>query len=235
MAITPSPFHPHETRLPGVTPEYRAARDRLQAAEIELMRQREAVAERRRALPPGPAVTDYTFLAGPPHLDQGDLPVQPVQLSALFSGPGRPLIVYHFMYGKAQTSPCPMCTLWIDGFNGVAHHVQRNADFAIVSAADPEQLREHARRRGWHRLRLLSCGANSFMYDLGSEDEAGHQDSTVSVFTQDPDGTVRHRYSARPRLDADLTERGIDLLSPVWHLLDLTPAGRGEWYPSLDY
>ncbi|MEU5594306.1 hypothetical protein [Streptomyces sp. NPDC020298] len=29
--------------------------------------------------------------------------------------------------------------------------------------------------------------------------------------------------------------RGIDLLAPVWHLLDLTPQGRGEWYASLDY
>ncbi|GAA1972299.1 DUF899 family protein [Kitasatospora viridis] len=235
MPITPSPFHPHETRLPGETPEYRAARDAVQLAEIDLMRRREGVAELRRALPPGPAVTDYTFLEGPAFLDQGDLPVQPVRLSSLFTGPDRPLLVYQFMYGKQQVDPCPMCTMWLDGFNGIAHHVLRNADFAVVAAADPEPLRAHARRRGWDRLRLLSCGGNTFKYDLGSEDRAGHQDSTVSVFTRDPDGTVRHRYSVHPRLDADLPERGIDLLSPVWHLLDLTPRGRGEWYPGLDY
>ena len=29
--------------------------------------------------------------------------------------------------------------------------------------------------------------------------------------------------------------RGIDLLSPVWNLLDLTPKGRGDWEPSLAY
>jgi predicted dithiol-disulfide oxidoreductase (DUF899 family) len=29
--------------------------------------------------------------------------------------------------------------------------------------------------------------------------------------------------------------QGIDLLSPVWHLLELTPQGRGEWYAGLDY
>ena len=29
--------------------------------------------------------------------------------------------------------------------------------------------------------------------------------------------------------------RGIDLLSPLWLLLDLTPEGRGEWYPGLKY
>ncbi|MCC9312413.1 DUF899 family protein [Kitasatospora sp. RB6PN24] len=230
-----SPFHPYATRLPNESPEYVEARDRLQRAEIELMRQREGVAEKRRALPPGPAVTDYIFLEGPDHLDQGDLPVRPVQLSALFTEPGRPLLAYQFMYGKKQVDPCPMCTMWLDGFNGVVGHVQRQVDFVVIAAADPEQLREHARRRRWDRLRLLSCGANSFKYDLGSEDEAGNQDSTISVFTRDGDGTVRHQYSTRPRMDADLDQRGIDLLSPVWSLLDLTPQGRGDWYPGLDY
>jgi predicted dithiol-disulfide oxidoreductase (DUF899 family) len=33
----------------------------------------------------------------------------------------------------------------------------------------------------------------------------------------------------------DIDQRGIDLLAPVWHLLDLTPQGRGDWHPSLDY
>ncbi|MFE9448908.1 DUF899 family protein [Streptomyces sp. NPDC006739] len=104
-----------------------------------------------------------------------------------------------------------------------------------AAAADPPALRRHARDRGWSRLRLLSCADSTFKYDLGSEDEDGQQDSTVSVFTRDADGTVRHAYSAHPRLADDIAERGIDLLAPVWHLLDLTPRGRGDWYPSLDY
>jgi predicted dithiol-disulfide oxidoreductase (DUF899 family) len=30
--------------------------------------------------------------------------------------------------------------------------------------------------------------------------------------------------------------RGIDLLTPVWSLFDLTPAGRQEdWYPDTEY
>jgi predicted dithiol-disulfide oxidoreductase (DUF899 family) len=29
--------------------------------------------------------------------------------------------------------------------------------------------------------------------------------------------------------------RGIDALSPVWNLLDLTPAGRPDWWPGNDY
>ena len=34
-----------------------------------------------------------------------------VPLSGLFSAPDRALIVYHLMYGKAQTEPCPLCTM----------------------------------------------------------------------------------------------------------------------------
>jgi predicted dithiol-disulfide oxidoreductase (DUF899 family) len=224
-----------QTRLPGETEEQLAAREELRLAEIELMRHRERVAAQRRALPQGPAVDDYRFLEGPADLDAGDTPVREVALSELFSAPDRPLIVYHLMYGKQQTSPCPMCTLWIDGFNGVAHHIAQNADFAIAAAADPPTLRRHARDRGWSRLRLLSCGDSTFKYDLGSEDEDGVQDSTISVFTRDADGTVRHFYSAHPRMAEDIDQRGIDLLNPVWHLLDLTPGGRGDWFAGLDY
>ena len=32
-----------------------------------------------------------------------------------------------------------------------------------------------------------------------------------------------------------IKERGIDLLAPIWHFLDLTPQGRGNWYTSLEY
>ena len=140
-----------------------------------------------------------------------------------------------FMYGKLQTSPCPMCTLWIDGFNGVAHHVAQNVNLAIAAAADPAILRQHARNRGWRNLRLLSCGDSTFKYDLGSEDADGEQDSTISVFTRDVDGQIRHRYTAHPRMDDAIDQRGIDLLCPVWHLLDLTPQGRGDWYAELAY
>jgi predicted dithiol-disulfide oxidoreductase (DUF899 family) len=96
-------------------------------------------------------------------------------------------------------------------------------------------VRAHARNRGWHGLRLLSCGDSTFKYDLGSEDAEGNQDSTVSVFTRDGEGRVRHVYSAHPRMAGDIDQRGIDLLSPVWHLLDLTPGGRDDWYAEFEY
>src|SRR6266567_2399523 len=165
-----------QTNLPNESDKYLSKREELRIAEVELMRQRERVAELRRQLPEGAIVQDYVFEEGP-----------------------------------------------------------ANLDVAIVAAADPAALRAHARERGWDRLRLLSCGANTFKYDLGSEDREGHQDSTISVFTRDTDGTPRHFYSVHPSLSSDIKERGIDLLCPVWHILDLTPQGRGEWYADLGY
>jgi predicted dithiol-disulfide oxidoreductase (DUF899 family) len=103
-----------------------AAREKLRLAEIDLMRRCEHVAELRRALPGGAVVNDYMFEEGPADLDDGDDAIHSVRLSELFSGPGRSLVVYHLMYGKAQTEPRPMCTMWIDGFNGVAHHLEQN-------------------------------------------------------------------------------------------------------------
>jgi len=224
-----------QTNLRGESADYVAKRDELRLAEIELMRHSERVAELRRRLPKGAVIEDYVFEEGPAALSDGDEPVRRVRLSELFTAPDRSLVVYHFMYGKKQTKPCPMCTMFIDGWNGVAHHLARNVDVAIVAAADPIALRAHARSRGWERLRLLSCGTNTFKYDLGSEDPEGHQDSTVSVFTRDSDGTLRHFYSAHPSMAEDIRERGLDLLSPVYNVLDITPRGRGNWYAELGY
>src|SRR5436309_8406224 len=181
-----------QTNLTNESSEYLAKREELRLAEIELMRQRERVADLRRHLREGAIVQDYVFEEGPVDLNAGDAPVRTVRLSELFTGSDRSLVIYHFMYGKKQTSPCPMCTLFIDGLNGVAHHLAQNVDVAIVAAADPAALRAHARTRGWNNLRLLSTGSNTFKYDLGSEDREGNQDSTVSVFTRGADGTLRH-------------------------------------------
>ena len=192
-------------------------------------------AELRRNLPKGPAVQDYTFEQVATSLDSGDSPIRTVRLSQLFTGSNRSVVLYQFMYGKKQTKPCPMCTAWIDGFNGIAHHLAQNVDFAIVAAADLPALRSHARSRGWNRLRLLSAGSSTFKYDLGSEDKEGNQDSAISVFTRDNDGTIYHSYTGHPWLASDVKERGIDELVPIWNILDLTPQGRGEFYAKLEY
>ncbi|MGD0966266.1 MAG: DUF899 family protein [Candidatus Acidiferrales bacterium] len=215
--------------------EYLAKREELRLAEIELMRHRERVAELRRHLPQGTPIQDYQFEEGPRDLDAGDGPARSIRLSTLFTAPTRSLVIYHFMFGKKQSKACPMCTAWLDSANGVAHHLAQNLDFAVVAAADVPTLRAFARTRGWDKLRLVGAGESSFKYDLGSENREGAQDSTLSVFTRDADGTVRHFYTSHPRMAPEILERGIDLLAPFWHFMDLTPQGRGNWYASLNY
>lgn len=224
-----------QTNLANESPEYLAKREELRLAEIELMKQRERCAELRRGLPKGATIPDYEFLEGPASLDHGDTPTKTVWLSELFTAPDRSLVIYQMMFGKKQTTPCPMCTAWLDSWNGVTHHLAQNIDVAVVAAADPSTLRAYARTRGWDKLRLLSAGESTFKYDLGSEDLEGNQDSTISVITRDSDGTLRHFYSVHPRLAKDIQERGIDEWNPIWNVLDLTPQGRGSFYASLDY
>jgi len=57
-----------------------AKREELHLAEIELMRQRERVAELRRHLPHGAAIQDYQFEEGPRDLNTGDAPARTVHL-----------------------------------------------------------------------------------------------------------------------------------------------------------
>ena len=53
---------PSTVRFPGETSRYRAARNRLLAAERDLRKSMEHVAKRRRTLPPGGKVAeDYSF------------------------------------------------------------------------------------------------------------------------------------------------------------------------------
>ena len=135
-----------QTNLTNESAEYLSRREELRLAEIDLMNQREKVAMLRRQLPPGAILEDYEFVEGPTSLDEGDAPTNKVRLSELFTAPDRALVIYQFMYGKKQTSPCPMCTAWLDSWNGVAHHLAQNIDVAVVAAADLPTLRAHARQ-----------------------------------------------------------------------------------------
>jgi len=118
MTSNPDVFR--QTNLANESNEYIAQRDHLRLAEIELMLHQEKVAEMRRQLPQGPEIQDYVFEEGPADLNAGDSPVRTVRMSQLFARADRALIIYHFMFGRKNTKPCPMCTAWIDCMNGIA-------------------------------------------------------------------------------------------------------------------
>lgn len=133
----------HNRRFPGESDAYRRARNELLQSELELRAQIEAVAARRRQLPPGgPVKEDYVF----EELDGGD--VRQVRLSELFDEGKPSLIIYSFMYGPQMPSPCPACTSLIDGFNGCAIQITPRVNFVVVAkspTASDSRIRQKSR------------------------------------------------------------------------------------------
>ena len=171
----------------------------------------------RRALPPGPIVPEYTFLDGD----------ERVTLSALFT-PGKPyLVLYHLMYWEADDEFCPMCSMWVDGWDGIAHHVAQHAAIVVSSLAPVDKLASWKAQRDWRRIRVVADADPAFARDTGAEDANGNPIPTVLVFEKTSDG-VRHLNTKHAEFP-DGTPRGIDQLCPTWHILDLLPSGRGDW------
>ena len=208
--------------MPGADEAYRRARERLHAAERALRDQIESVAAMRRELPQGPIVPDYEFLEGEKR----------VKLSELFTGEKNELVIYHLMYWADDDDFCPMCSMWIDGLDAVAPHVEQRANFAVASRASGPRLRDWANRRGWRRARLLSDVGSDFARDMGAESGEGEPIETVAVFTKDGD-EIRNSYLAHAFMFDEW--RFIDLLSPVWQMFDLLRAGRDDWHPTNEY
>jgi predicted dithiol-disulfide oxidoreductase (DUF899 family) len=215
-------------RLPEESSGYSKLRDELQSAEVALRDQRERVAELRRKLPRDTAFGDCELS------ETRDGAQVSVALSELFEDSDKPLILMHFMYGKKQTSPCPMCTACTDGYDGIQSHLAQFANFAVFIAGDPGGFGEYARSRGWRNVRIVSAGDSDIKRRLGFEDEDGAQHPGLSVFERDASGSVHHFYSQSANLGPD-GFRGMDLLNPLWHFVDCLPDGRGDFFPSKSY
>lgn len=225
-------------RFPGETPEYRAARDRLLQAEIELRRQIEAVAAQRRELPLGGRIAeDYVFEEGGTDF-AGVETRRPVRLSELFAPGNDSLILYSYMYGPAMKQACSSCTSILDGLDGQAPHVRQRVSFAVVAKSPLERIRAIARERGWRNHRLLSSAGNSYNRDYHGENANGDQLPALNVFTR-RDGEVYHTYCTEllfAPTEPGQDGRHVDLVWPLWNLFDYTPEGRGAtWNPKLSY
>jgi predicted dithiol-disulfide oxidoreductase (DUF899 family) len=220
----------HSNRFPGETPGYRAARDELLGAERELRRQVERVAATRRKLPMGGKVPeDYVFVE-----DES----RKVKLSELFAPGKDTLVLYGFMFGPDMEEACPMCTSFLDALNGNAVHITQRVNLAVVAKSPIARVRAHAKSRGWSNLRMLSWGGSKFGSDYHCETSQGGQNTILHVFSRRPDG-VHHFWSTELNMiegDPGQNERHIDMMWPLWNVLDATPEGRGtDWFPSLKY
>jgi predicted dithiol-disulfide oxidoreductase (DUF899 family) len=216
--------------FPNEPKPYRAARKRLLLAEAALRRQVEKVAALRRKLPAGgKPPQDYVF-------EEGE-PARRVKLSELF-GDKDTLVAYSFMYGPQMKNACPMCTSMLDSLDGNAPHIARRASLVVIARSPIARILDHARGRGWRNLRLLSSAGNDYNRDYLGESPDGAQLPMLNVFVRHK-GAIRHFYATEllfAKAERGQDNRHVDMIWPLWNLLDFTPEGRGaDWYPKLQY
>jgi predicted dithiol-disulfide oxidoreductase (DUF899 family) len=230
-------------RFPNESTAYREARNALLAEEMELRRQVERVAAHRRALPKGGEVKEDYLFEG----ESGQ-----VRLSELFAPGKETLAVYSFMFGPERERPCPGCTHFLDGLEGSTQHILQRLNLVVVAKSPVSRLQAFARERGWRRLRLLSTAGNNYDRDYfgdstalstamrdQQEFKAGEEwDMPIlNVFRRDG-GTIRHFWGSELLYvppEPGQEYRHNDLLDPLWNMLDVTPEGRGDFHPRLEY
>jgi predicted dithiol-disulfide oxidoreductase (DUF899 family) len=216
-----------KVRFPNESAEYRRARTALLAEEIELRRHIERVAEQRRALPPGGAVKNYSFVG-----EEG-----PVGFADLF-GDKQTLVIYTYMYGPQRERPCPMCTSLLSAWDGEAQDMMQRVALAVTARSPIERLVAFKKERGWRHLKLYSDPTAAFSRDFHAVTPEGGDDAGLHVFTR-RDGTIRHFWSGEmdfSTADPGQDPRGAPDLMPLWTVLDTTPEGRDpHWYPKLAY
>jgi predicted dithiol-disulfide oxidoreductase (DUF899 family) len=227
----------HSIRFPNESASYRESREELLAAEMRLRKNIEEVAALRRRLPLGGEVPqDYVFTEGAPDL-QDSRAEHSVRLSELFSGKDT-LAIYSYMYGPEMKAPCTSCTSILDGLNGTSPHVNQRISFVVVAKSPIQRVRAIARERGWNHLRMLSSEGNTYNQDYQGEDAKGDQRPSLNIFAR-RNGKISHFYNTELLFapsDTGQDGRHVDMIWPLWNLLDFTPDGRGtDWYPKLRY
>ena len=132
----------HDKRFPNETEDYRRARDELLAYEIDLRERVEKLGQMRRALPLGGKLKEnYAFET----LDQQGQVVT-VKFADLFETGKDTLFVYSYMYSEQMENPCPACTSFIDGMNGLSQHIQDRISRAYDLIAQLKEQKQELTR-----------------------------------------------------------------------------------------
>ena len=211
--------------------EWIAARKALLDKEKAHMRDGDAIAAERRALPWVKVDKAYLF----------DTTSGPKSLAELFDGCSQ-LIVHHLVYAPEWSAGCPGCSFQAEHIDGPAPHLeQRDVRIVAVSRAPLDKLSAYKARMGW-RFEWVSSQGEDFNRDFRvtfSEDQVakGRIDYNfgtivtdpryidrelpgLSVFYKNEAGEVFRTYSTYAR--------GLDMLLGANHYLDVTPEGRND-------
>ena len=212
---------------PNDSAEYREARVALLAEEVELRRHIERVAAQRRALPPGGEARDYRFK---------DEDGKTVSLAGLFGGHDT-LVIYFWMYGPERERPCPMCTSFLGSLDIPVRDISQRIAMAVIGRSPVERQLAFARERGWSNLKFYATVGDDFARDYRGLAPDGSEWPALDVWVR-CDGKVLHFWGSELGGTADPGQdaRGAPDPTPLWNILDLTPAGRGtDWFPALAY
>jgi predicted dithiol-disulfide oxidoreductase (DUF899 family) len=204
-----------------------AERRQLMQEEKEFTRRRDALSEKRRALPWVKVDKRYEF----------DSPAGRVTFADLFRGKSQ-LFVQHVMQGPDQPLQCVGCALGVDHLESLLPHLD-NHDVSVVAIARARSAElEPLRTRMQWRIPFYSSFGSDFNYDYGvsfkPEDMAaeralynfaycdpGLEDLPGnSVFFKDDSGDIFHTYSIYSR-------GGEDFLG-IYRILEVMPLGRNE-------
>lgn len=211
----------------GTREQWLAARRKLLEREKELTRRSDELARERQELPWVRVDEPYIFEAS-----DGTK-----TLAELFDGRTQ-LLVYHLMFGPDDSEPCIGCSYTADNLDGAVFHLaHHDVTFVAVSRAPLDKLNAYQRRSGWsfpwvsalgtdfnldfsvftEQERRTGTGFNFGTARHAHVDLRGTELHGLSAFALD-DGVVYHSYSCY--------DRGTDVLSGTWQLLDRAPKGR---------
>lgn len=207
--------------------EWLTARRKFLAAEKELTRLRDKLAQDRRDLPWVRIDQEYTF----------DTPTGPQTLAELFDGRSQ-LLLQHFMFAPGWQAGCPSCSFMADHADGMNKHLSHHdVSLIAVSRAPLDEIEKYRERMGW-QFKWVSSNGSSFNYDFrvsftpqevatghidynfGEWEEAEEEWPGVSAFYKDRTGDVFHTYST--------FGRGVEVMMGTYAMLDLMPKGRNE-------
>ena len=240
----------------GTREQWLEARMALLAAEKDLTRRSDALAQQRQALPWVRIDKSYTF----------DTERGAMTLADLFAGRSQ-LMIYHFMFGPQYKAGCPSCSAIADGFNGIAVHLAHHDTMLwAVSRAPLAKLAAYRQRLGW-TFPWASSYESDFNQDfLVTFDERQQREGgieynyrreppmkgTASEWTLGDDASPVARIAAttgtdaatytreRPGMSTFVREdgavyhaystfsRGLDALWSMYQWLDRAPLGRNE-------
>src|SRR5258708_27411010 len=142
------------------------------------------------------------------------------------------------MYGPTMKAAGRFCTSFLDGLDAQAQHLVQSVALVVTAKSPIQRVREFARSRPWTHLRLVSSARSTYQHDYHGESDSGEQWPMMNVLTK-RNGKVHHFWGSemfQAGGDDATDARHIDMLWPLWNVLDLTPEGRGKkWYPALKY